>query len=176
MGQASEGRAMDRDRECTEYISARLPALHRTAYLLCGDAHRADDIVASTVMEVYRHWHRVREATNMDAYVHRCLVRRYTQERRLRWARVLLTDRLPERAVRSESAVEDRHFLRDALAQLTTAQRTVLVLRYFCDLSVEEVARILRCSEGNVKSHSSRGLAAMRQVLGTAPAEVGRSE
>ncbi|GIJ68085.1 SigE family RNA polymerase sigma factor [Virgisporangium ochraceum] len=159
---------MDRDRECAEYVSARLPALHRAAYLLCGDAHRADDIVAGTVMELYRHWHRVRAADNVDAYVHRSLVRRFSQERRLRWARVLLTDRLPDRAAaRPDSGVEDRQALRDALARLTTAQRTVLVLRYFCDLPVAEVAHILRCSEGNVKSHSSRGLAALREILGT---------
>jgi RNA polymerase sigma-70 factor (sigma-E family) len=165
---------MDRDRECAEYVSARLKALHRAAYLLCGDAHRADDIVAATVMDLYRHWHRVRQADNVDAYVHRSLVRRFGQERRLRWARVLLTDRVPDRAAtRPGSGVEDRQVLRDALARLTTAQRTVLVLRYFCDLPVEEVARVLRCSEGNVKSHSSRGLAALREVLGS-EVEVGR--
>jgi RNA polymerase sigma-70 factor (sigma-E family) len=161
-----EGRNMDRDGECAEYVAARLPSLHRAAYLLCGDAHRADDIVAGTVMQVYRYWHRVRAADNIDGYVHRSLVRRYVQERRLRWARVLLTDHVPERVGRPDSGVEDRQVLRDALARLTTAQRTVLVLRYFCDLPVGEVARILRCSEGNVKSHSSRGLAALRQVLG----------
>lgn len=168
---------MDRDRECTEYVSARLPALHRAAYLLCGDAHHADDIVATTVIALYRYWHRARAADNIDAYVHRILVRSYTQERRLRWARVLLTDRVPDRAdERHGSGVEDRHVLRNALARLTSAQRTVLVLRYFCDLPIEEVARTLRCSEGNVKSHASRGLAAMRRVLGNTTAEVGRSE
>jgi RNA polymerase sigma-70 factor (sigma-E family) len=166
---------MDRDREYVEYISARLPALHRTAYLLCGDPHRADDIVSATTTALYRHWHRVREADNVDAYVHRTLVRKYADERRMRWARVLLTDRMPEGA-HDDHAVEERDSLRLALAQLTAAQRTVLVLRFFCDLPVGEVARILRCSEGNVKSHTSRGLTMLRRILGVEPAVSGASE
>lgn len=167
---------MDRDREYVEYVSARLPALHRTAYLLCGDPHRADDIVSATTTALYRHWHRVREADNVDAYVHRTLVRKYADERRMRWARVLLTDRIPERPPgpdnpdNPDSHVEERDTLRLALAQLTGSQRTVLVLRFFCDLPVGEVARILRCSEGNVKSHTSRGLTMLRRILGVEPA------
>jgi RNA polymerase sigma-70 factor (sigma-E family) len=163
---------MDRDGEFVEYVSARLPALQRAAYLLCGDADRAEDIVAATTMVVYRQWHRVREVQNVDGYVHRILVRKFISERRLRWARVVLTDRLPERAggVRApDVGVAERDTLRAALAKLTTAQRTVLVLRFSCDLSVEEVARILRCSTGNVKSHTSRGLAAMRVALADDP-------
>ena len=167
---------MDRDREYVEYVSARLPALHRTAYLLCGDPHRADDIVSATTTALYRHWHRVREADNVDAYVHRTLVRKYADERRMRWARVLLTDRIPERPHGSDDHgrhVEERDSLRLALAQLTASQRTVLVLRFFCDLPVGEVARILHCSEGNVKSHTSRGLTMLRRILGVEPAVSG---
>lgn len=156
---------MDRDREYVDYVSARLPVLHRAAYLLCGDGHRADDIVAATAMELYRYWHRVREADNVDAYVHRILVRRFTRERRRRWAREVLTERVPDPPARTDFELEEWAALRPALDRLTTAQRTVLVLRYCCDMSVEQVARALRCSEGNVKSHSSRGLAAMRKVL-----------
>ena len=167
---------MDRDREYVEYMTARLPALHRAAYLLCGDGDRANDIVSATAMVLYRHWHRVRTADNIDAYVHRCLYRKFVQERRLRWAQVLLTDRVPDRTSHPESGVEERQVLRHALATLSTAQRTVLVLRYFCDLSIEEVARLLHCSEGNVKSHSARGLAAMRRILGPRVSELGRPE
>jgi RNA polymerase sigma factor (sigma-70 family) len=65
-----------------------------------------------------------------------------------------------------ERGVEQRDLLREALAQLSRTQRTVLVLRFACDMSVDEVAGVLRCSPGNVKSHTSRGLAAMRRVLG----------
>ena len=167
---------MDRDREYVEYVSARLPALHRAAYLLCGDPHQADDIVSATTTALYRHWHRVREADNVDAYVHRTLVRKYVDERRMRWARVLLTDRVPERSEGHHDHIEERDSLRLALAQLTTAQRTVLVLRFFCDLLVGDVARILRCSDGNVKSHTSRGLTMLRRILGVEPAVPASSE
>ena len=92
--------------------------------------------------------------------------RRFTRERRLRWTRELLTDRVPEPPPpRPDLGLEEWEVLRPALDRLTTAQRTVLVLRYCCDMSVAEVARAVGCSEGNVKSHSSRGLAAMRTVL-----------
>jgi RNA polymerase sigma-70 factor (sigma-E family) len=164
---------MQRDREYVEYVSARLPALHRAAYLLCGDGHRADDIVAATTMVLYRHWRRAREADNVDAYVHRILVRKFLEERRLHWARVRLMPDLPEQRrpglapdPAPERAVEQRDLLRDALARLSRPQRTVLVLRFACDMSVEDVATVLRCSTGNVKSHTSRGLAAMRRRLG----------
>jgi RNA polymerase sigma-70 factor (sigma-E family) len=167
---------MQRDSEYVEYVSARLPALHRAAYLLCGDGHRADDIVAATTMVLYRHWRRAKDANNIDAYVHRILVRKFLEERRLHWARVRLMPDLPEqrRAGSSvswpdaspERGVEQRDLLRDALAQLSRPQRTVLVLRFACDMSVDQVAAVLRCSTGNVKSHTSRGLAAMRRVLG----------
>jgi len=164
---------MQRDREYVEYVSARLPALHRAAYLLCGDGHRADDIVAATTMVLYRHWRRAKDADNIDAYVHRILVRKFLEERRLHWARVRLMPQLPVVELVSwpdsspERGVEQRDLLRDALAQLSRPQRTVLVLRFVCDMSVDEVAAVLRCSSGNVKSHTSRGLAAMRRVLGT---------
>jgi RNA polymerase sigma factor (sigma-70 family) len=169
---------MQRDSEYVEYVSARLPALHRAAYLLCGDGHRADDIVAATTMVLYRHWRKASDANNIDAYVHKILVRKFLEERRLHWARVRLLPYLPEqrRSVVSwadswpdsspERGVEQRDLLRDALAQLSRPQRTVLVLRFACDMSVDEVAAVLRCSPGNVKSHTSRGLAAMRRVLG----------
>jgi RNA polymerase sigma-70 factor (sigma-E family) len=166
---------MQRDSEFTEYVSARLPALHRAAYLLCGDSHRADDIVSATTMALYRHWRRAREADNLDAYVHRILIRKFTDERRLRWARVRLMGAVPEPAAAPpsapEGALDAREELRTALAGLTHAQRTVLVLRFACDMSVEDVARTLRCSIGNVKSHTSRGLAALRRAMTSEPAD-----
>lgn len=154
----------DHEREFVEYISARLPALRRTAYLLCGDGHRADDIVQSAAASLYRHWRRARSADSVDAYMHRVLVRKYLDEVR-RWSRISLTPSPPDRAVPAET-VEDRDALRIALAGLPRPQRTVLVLRFLCDLSVADTATILGCSQSNVKGHTSRGLAALRDVLG----------
>jgi RNA polymerase sigma-70 factor (sigma-E family) len=153
------------EREYVEYVSARLPALRRAAYLLCRDPHRADDIVQATTTALYRRWHRARDADSLDAYVHRMLVRKYLDERRLLWAGVRLMRQTPDAVEQPVSRVEDREELRAALARLPHAQRTVLVLRFVCDMSVEQVAQVLDCSPSNVKSHCARGLAAMRKTI-----------
>src|SRR5688500_11569512 len=118
-------RATD-ERDFIEYVSARMPALHRAAYLLCGDAHRADDIAQATATALYRQWRRVRAADHPDAYVHRVLVRKYLDEKRLAWARVRLMPSPPvrERVEAPATGVEDRDELRTALAVLPPAQRT----------------------------------------------------
>jgi RNA polymerase sigma-70 factor (sigma-E family) len=154
------------EREYTEYLRARLPRLHRAAYLLCGDAHLAEDLVQSTALSLYRKWRTVRAADNVDAYVHRVLVNQFLGEKRRPWSRVLLSNRPPDLAVAASSSVEDRDAVRAALARLGPRQRAVLVLRFFCDLSVDDTAAALHCSTGNVKSQTARGLAAMRKLLG----------
>jgi RNA polymerase sigma-70 factor (sigma-E family) len=153
------------EQEFVEFVSARLHRLHRTAYLLCGDADRADDIVQSTVTALYVHWRRAKAADNLDGYVHRMLVRRFIDERRLSWSKVLLIRATPDRAAPPERSVEERDLVTSALAQLPGGQRAALVLRYFCDLSIADTAAALRCSEGNVKSQTARGLAGLRRIL-----------
>lgn len=155
----------DDETEYVEYVTARLPALQRTAYLLCGDAHRADDIVQSTMTALYRHWRRARNVDNLDAYVHRILVRKHLDELRGPWARVRLMFEPPDRPAAPTASVEDRDTVSQLLNKLSRAQRAVLVLRFACDLSVEEVATVLNTSVGNVKSHTARGLAALRRHL-----------
>jgi RNA polymerase sigma-70 factor (sigma-E family) len=156
----------DDERACVEYLNASLPRLHRTAYLLCGSATDADDIVQATAVALYLNWRRIRAADNVDGYVRRVLVRKYLDTKRLAWARVLLTNRAPDRpAVAGGSTLEDRDELASALARLPAGQRTVLVLRYYADLSIEDTATALGCSKGNVKSQASRGLAAMRELI-----------
>jgi RNA polymerase sigma-70 factor (sigma-E family) len=163
------------EREYVEYVSGRLPRLHRTAYLLCGDAHRAEDIVQATLTALYAHWKRAARADNIDGYVHRILVRRYLDERRLRWSRVQLGD-LPDRpAAEPASGLEDRDELLTALRALPKGQRAVIVLRYLSDLSVEQTAEALGRSAGNVKSQCSRGLATLRELMEAVSAERKRS-
>jgi RNA polymerase sigma-70 factor (sigma-E family) len=157
------------EREYTEYLKARLSRLHRTAYLLCGDAHLAEDLVQGTALALYRKWRAVQSADNVDAYVHRVLVNQFLGEKRRPWSRVLLSERPPDRPFEpagDSSSVEDRDAVRAALARLGPRQRAVLVLRFFCDLSVEDTAAALHCSTGNVKSQTARGLVAMRKLLG----------
>jgi RNA polymerase sigma-70 factor (sigma-E family) len=165
----------DAEREYVEYVSARLTRLHRAAYLLCGDAHRADDIVQATLTTLYVSWHRARAADNLDGYVHRIMVRRFLDEQRSGWARVVLRDRSPDRPDRAQGSVEERDAVLTALRQVPRGQRAVLVLRFFADLSVEATAQALGCSPGNVKSQTARGLAALREALG-APQPAARRE
>jgi RNA polymerase sigma-70 factor (sigma-E family) len=155
------------EREYVEYVTARLPRLHRAAYLLCGDRDRADDVVQATITSLYLHWRRARTAENLDGYVHRILVRRYLDERRRPWSGVVLTADAPERAAPAGHSIEERAEVVAALRQLPKGQRAVLVLRYFCDMSIEATATALGCSQGSVKSQSSRGLAALRHLLGS---------
>jgi RNA polymerase sigma-70 factor (sigma-E family) len=158
------------DSEYVEYVTARLPALRRLAYLLCGDEHRGDDLVQQTITNLYVHWQRARAAEHLDAYVRTMLVRAFIDEKRLAWARVRLFGAPPERPDRpppvTEPNVEDRHVLRTALSRLPRRQRAVLVLRYLYDLSVADAAAALGCSEGTIKSQTSNGLAGLRKILG----------
>jgi RNA polymerase sigma-70 factor (sigma-E family) len=154
------------DDEYTEYVSARIPALRRLAYLLTGDAHRADDLVQQTITTLYVKWQRARAADNLDAYVRTMLVRTYVDEKRLAWARVGLFREAPEPPPVTEAGPEDRHLVRAALTRLPRRQQAVLVLRFFYDLPVDEVAAMLGCTSGTVKTHTSRGLATLRRLLG----------
>jgi RNA polymerase sigma-70 factor (sigma-E family) len=149
-----------------EYVTARIPALRRLAYLLTGDGHRADDLVQQTITTLYVKWQRASRADHLDGYVRTMLVRTHLNERRLGWARVRLFRDLPEPPPVEDGGVEERQVLHLALARVPRRQRAVLVLRFFYDLPVDEVAGMLGCSAGTVKSQTSRGLATLRQLLG----------
>jgi RNA polymerase sigma-70 factor (sigma-E family) len=151
--------------EFVEYASANLPRLHRTAYMLCGDPHRADDIVQATLTTLYVHWKKAGAADNLDGYVHRIMVRRFLDELRRSWSKVLLRAQTPEQATPEDETVENRDMVLTALRQLPKGQRAVLVLRYIADLSVEETAQALNCSTGNVKSQCARALATLRTTM-----------
>ena len=155
----------EQDREYSDYVAASLDRLRRTAFLLCGDTDRADDVVQAALVSLYLRWEKARGVDNIDGYVHRILVRRYIDETRKGWARVLLAWRGVERAAPPEPSVEDADAVQGALAKLSRGQRVVLVLRFFCDQSIEDTAAALGCSTGTVKSQTARGLAAMRALL-----------
>jgi RNA polymerase sigma-70 factor (sigma-E family) len=163
----------DGEAEYVEYVSARMPMLYRAAYLLCGgDKDRADDVVQSTVTKLYQRWSQARRADNLDAYVHRMLVHAFVDEKRRPWSRVRLwswtaeTAETGETAEPHETTVESRSMLVAALRRLPPRQRAALVLRYLLDQPIEEVAEVLGCSPGTVKSQTSRGLATLRLLLG----------
>jgi len=155
-----------RDAEYTEYVAARLSSLRRLAGALCQDWDRADDLVQATLTKLYVHWGRVRAATHPDAYARAVLVREFTHARRSVWEkRVSLSGGVtdsPAAAVDQDAVLD----LRAAVAALPPRQRATLVLRYYCDLNVDQAAEILGCSPGTVKSQTARALEAVRRALG----------
>jgi len=151
--------------EYVAYVTAKLSWLRNVAFLLCQDWHRADDLAQTAITRLFVHWRRARTADNLDAYARTVLVRAYLSERRSRWSRVSLGDMPVERAAPEEDTVT-RIAVRRALATVPARQRATLVLRYYCDLSVEEVAATLGCATGTVKSQTAKGLAALRNALG----------
>lgn len=157
---------MERDEEFTAYVAARARPLRRSAYLLCGDWHRAEDLSQSALTKAYLAWPRITRADNVDGYVRQILVRTYLDEQRRRWRREQPSGDLPERlGTDPATATDQRLDLMRALATLPARQRAAVVLRCWEDLPIAEVARALDCSEGTVKSQTSRGLAALRAVL-----------
>jgi RNA polymerase sigma-70 factor (sigma-E family) len=147
-----------------EYVAGNLERLRRTAFLLCGDWHTADDLASTVLVKLYRHWRRVARFDNLDAYVRRMLMRAWLDERRRPWRREASTETLPESAAPGPDA-DRRLAVLSLLGTLPPRRRAVLVLRYFCDLSVEETAEALGCSEGTVKSQTARALESLRADL-----------
>jgi len=164
------GRELDGFRD---YASSRRTELRRTAYLLCGDWYLADDLVQDALAKLYVHWPRVSARGDVDAYVRRMLVNGFLAGRRRAWRRELVTAQLPDVPAPDSADHPTRDLLLRALADLQPSQRTIVVLRYWDDLSVEQTAAALGCSTGNVKSQASRGLAHLRAALSAVAVEGG---
>ncbi|HEX3789225.1 MAG TPA: SigE family RNA polymerase sigma factor [Pseudonocardiaceae bacterium] len=160
------------EREFAEYFAARREAVRRSAFLLCGDWHRADDLAQTAFVALHRHWRKVRDRGALDAYVRRTLVRAVIDESRRPWRRERFTDEVPEVADTAGGAPElddtvvTRATLVAALRKVPPRQRAVLVLRFLEGMDVAGAAEVLGCTEGTVKSQTARGLAALRTELG----------
>ncbi|WP_042366029.1 SigE family RNA polymerase sigma factor [Streptacidiphilus neutrinimicus] len=149
--------------EFAEFAASRAPWLRRTAYLLSGDWHTADDLTQTAITSLYLHWPRVHRMENPDGYARTTLFNAFLAERRSPWRRVLLRfEKEPLAPVTDVDSILD---LREALAALPPRQRATVVLRYYCELSVEQAAETLNCSPGTVKSQTARGLDALRRAL-----------
>jgi RNA polymerase sigma-70 factor (sigma-E family) len=150
-----------------DFVCARSASLMRTALLLAGhNRAEAEDLLQLALERAYRHWGRVSRAGEPERYV-RTILANASADRWRRMARraerpLLLAPNAGPVVPDRTADVENRDYLLRALAALPPRQRTVLVLRYFDDLSETETAQLLGCSVGTVKSHASRGLARLR--------------
>ena len=170
-GSARPGVVADAEQEFDAYFRARRDAVRRTAYLLCGDWHRADDHAQAAFVALHRHWRRIRDRAALDAWMRADAGadggRRVAED-------VGGRERATEtsRKVRSKGSQDGvwprRHVLVDGLRAVPPRQRAVLVLRFLEGLDVAATAEVLGCSAGTVKSQTAHGLAALRAALGDA--------
>jgi RNA polymerase sigma-70 factor (sigma-E family) len=152
------------DAAYVEFVAAHQLRLRRIAYAICGDWHRAEDILQTAFVKLYVAWPRVRRDGREEAYVRQILVRVDLDERRRPWRRE--RPGLPmDPPTRGETPYEESSALFDALQQLPVMQRKTVVLRHWLGLSVADTAAELGISEGTVKSHSSRALQNLHGVL-----------
>jgi RNA polymerase sigma-70 factor (sigma-E family) len=164
--------------EFEQWAHARSAALARSAYLLTGDLHLAEDLVQETLTRVAQHWRRVRRQGAPDAYARKVMHHLAVDAWRRRKARPreVLGASTPEVAVRVEADTDRRLVLREALLRLTPRQRAVLSLRFYEDLTEVETAAVLGCSVSTVKSTAREALARLRaaapdQLAAFAPGE-----
>jgi RNA polymerase sigma-70 factor (sigma-E family) len=148
-----------------EYVGTRWAALYRTAYLLTGSHADAEDLAQNALVKAYLAWDKVAAAASPDAYVRRILTNAFVSDRRpLRVVRERLVDRTPDQAV-APGISEDRLLLWPHVRALPPKQRAVIVLRYYEDLSEQQIADALDCSPGTVKSNASLALKALRSRM-----------
>jgi RNA polymerase sigma-70 factor (sigma-E family) len=156
---------MDREPAFSDYVAARRTQLFRTACLLCGDPHRAEDIVQDTLARLYSNWPRVSRADNVEGYVRRILVNSHYSDRRRPWRRESTSTTQVDPPLEPGMTPEDADAIWTAIRSLPLGQRQVVVLRHIWDRSVEETASDLGISPGTVKSQTRDALAALRRAL-----------
>ncbi|MBW8805887.1 MAG: SigE family RNA polymerase sigma factor [Catenulisporales bacterium] len=165
------------EEELGQFVQGRYLALRRTAYLLCGDWHRAEDLVQGTLVKVVVAARR-RRVDSLDAYSRQVLLRLFLEENKRLWRRREKSWAEPADAVdpADAGAGQDRDMRLTVLAALRglpPRQRATVVLRYWEDRSVEETADLLGVSQGTVKSQCAKAFAALRVVLGPDRLELG---
>lgn len=165
-------KAQDKDQEFAAYMAARQPSLLRTAYLLTGDQHTAEDLVQTALAKLYLSWDKVQRRELIDGYVRRILVNENNSLWRRSWKRrEVTTEYLPDSPAPSQEADDGQgDALWEFVQTLPKKQRAAIVLRYYEELSEAETAAVLGVSVGTVKSQTSRALATMRAKVADHPA------
>lgn len=159
MSEAVVAESVDREAPgFDDFVATRGAVLWRSAWLLTGDNHLAEDLVQSALAKAWPKWDRVDE---FEAYVRRVMFTTYVSWWRRKWNGELPTGDLPEPTAHDGDPAAQRDLV-VALTKLPRGQRAVIVLRYFEDLTERQTAEVLGCSVGTVKSQASRALAALR--------------
>jgi RNA polymerase sigma-70 factor (sigma-E family) len=164
------GRGRD-DAAFTEFASVATPRLFRSAVLLCGDYHLAEDLVQTTLAKLYVAWPSVERAQSADAYARGALTKTFLSHKRVRRNAEQPRLDLGDGASPVASDVSTRIELFDALARLEPLDRAIVVLRYWNDRSVEETATAVGLSAGAVRTRASRALARLRESLADEPSD-----
>lgn len=157
------------DQEFVTFVRAYGRSLARTATLITGDPVAGEDLLQTALARTYVRWTTQADIDDLEAYVRVVLVRAHISWRRRMSSTEVVHDLAPEDIAGPDIAdrMVDRGMLLAALQRLPSKQRAALVLRYFDDLSEADTASALGCSTGSVKQHTSRGLARLRQLLGS---------
>ncbi|MFJ4866789.1 SigE family RNA polymerase sigma factor [Streptomyces sp. NPDC088748] len=161
----------DIDDEFQVFMASRWPSLLRTAYLLTGSHHDAEDLAQIALARAYAKWNHVRHSDDMAAYVRQIMIHAHADRFRRRTVREWFTPSLPETPVADQTThVDRRSALMDALGRLPDRQRSAVVLCYFEDMTHAQVAAALGTRTRTVSSQISRGLAKLREdgILGAA--------
>jgi RNA polymerase sigma-70 factor (sigma-E family) len=181
--------ASDLDEDFSSYVAARQQALLRTAYVLTGDLHSAEDLLQTALAKAYLSWGKLRDPRAADGYVRSIMVNEHTSWWRRAWRRrEQTTDDTPEPRPDGGSAAAgfgnvsvdqtqlaaERDAMWTLVQSLPPKQKAAVVLRFYEDLSEAETARVLGVSVGTVKSQTSRAVAHLRERLGSADANAGR--
>jgi RNA polymerase sigma-70 factor (sigma-E family) len=164
-GGPADGEAVRRgdDEAFREYVTARGPALLRSALVLTGNQADAEDLLQVALAKIYRAWGRIHDRAALDAYVKRVMVNTQISWWRRRRVEEYPTDEIPDQAVADHAVGSDlQDIVRRALDRLPTRMRTAVVLRYYEDMSEPEIADALGVSLGTVKSTVSRAVAKLR--------------
>ena len=151
-----------------DYAAAEWPSLYRRAFLLAGNHVDAEDLAQQTLIKIHGAWSRVSRSDVPNAYVRRILLNTFLSFNRPKGRRLelLVGDDAPEPASPLIAGPEDRMALWPQVCLLPPRQRAVIVLRYYEQLSEAEIADVLDCSRGNVKSTAHRALQNLRTALG----------
>ncbi len=149
-----------------QFVSLRTEGLLRLAYLLCGDAHTAEDLVQEALLRCHRRWEKVARIASPEAYARRVVINQHLSWRRRLSSTelVIQPDHLPQRqsATDVQETFADRDLTWRAIQQLPARQRTVLVLRYYEDLPDADIADLLGSPVGTVRSLAARAIARLR--------------